>query len=150
MVKRDSFGKTRLGKRDSSKKETGRISTIDKRDSFGKQDRPTRLLQFVAFVHSPFSFRSLELVVASMDHCCLLGTPLQNEYNEHVKNDEHDNVEIEYNVHVKNDEHDNVEIEYNVHVKNDEHVNVEIEYNEHVKNDVHVNVESNDKQSLIQ
>ena len=29
-------------------------------------DRPTRLLQFVAFVHSPFSFRSLELFVASL------------------------------------------------------------------------------------
>ena len=100
------------------------------------------------------------------DHCCLLGTPLQNEYNEHVKNDEHDNVEIEYNEHLKNDEHDNVEIEYNehlkndehdnvrieynVHVKNDEHVNVEIEYNEQVKNDVHDNVEINDKQSMIQ
>ena len=84
------------------------------------------------------------------DHCCLLGTPLENEYNEHVKNDEHDNVENEYNEHVKNDEHDNVENEYNVHVKNDEHVNVEIEYNEHVKNDVHVNVEINDKQSMIQ
>ena len=35
-------------------------------------------------------------------HCCVLGTPLQNEYNEHVKNDEHDNVENEYNEHVKN------------------------------------------------
>ena len=90
------------------------------------------------------------LTKSEADHCCLLGTPLQNQYNEHVKNDEHDNVEIEYNVHVKNDEHDNVEIEYNVHVKNDEHVNVEIEYNEHVKNDVHVNVEINDKQSMIQ
>ena len=29
-------------------------------------DRPTRLLQFVAFVHSPFSFRSLDLFVASL------------------------------------------------------------------------------------
>ena len=29
-------------------------------------DRPTRLLQFVAFVHLPFSFRSLELFVASL------------------------------------------------------------------------------------
>ena len=28
-------------------------------------DRPTRLLQFVAFVHLPFSFRSLDLFVAS-------------------------------------------------------------------------------------
>ena len=89
------------------------------------------------------------------DHCCLLGTPLQNEYNEHVKNDEQDNVENEYNEHVKNDEHVNVEIEYNEHVnndehvKNDEHVNVEMKYNKHVKNDEHVNVEINDKQSMI-
>jgi len=87
--------------------------------------------------------------MANRDHCCLLGTPLQNEYNEHVKNDEHDNVEIEYNERVKNDDN-NVQIEYNVHVKNDEHVNVEIEYNEHVKNYVHDNVEINDKQSMIQ
>ena len=29
-------------------------------------DRPTRLLQFVAFVHSPFSFQSLDLFVASL------------------------------------------------------------------------------------
>ena len=29
-------------------------------------DRPTRLLQFVAFVHLPFSFRSLDLFVASL------------------------------------------------------------------------------------
>ena len=29
-------------------------------------DRPTRLLQFVAFVYSPFSFRSLDLFVASL------------------------------------------------------------------------------------
>ena len=29
-------------------------------------DRPTRLLQFVAFVHLPFSFRSLYLFVASL------------------------------------------------------------------------------------
>ena len=29
-------------------------------------DRPTRLLQFVAFVHLPFSFRSLELFIASL------------------------------------------------------------------------------------
>ena len=29
-------------------------------------DRPTRLLQFLAFVHLPFSFRSLDLLVASL------------------------------------------------------------------------------------
>ena len=29
-------------------------------------DRPTRLLKFVAFVHLPFSFRSLDLFVASL------------------------------------------------------------------------------------
>ena len=29
-------------------------------------DKPTRLLQFVAFVHLPFSFRSLDLFVASL------------------------------------------------------------------------------------
>ena len=29
-------------------------------------DRPTRLLQFVAFVNLPFSFRSLDLFVASL------------------------------------------------------------------------------------
>ena len=29
-------------------------------------DRPTRLLQFVAFVDLPFSFRSLDLFVASL------------------------------------------------------------------------------------
>ena len=29
-------------------------------------DRPTRLLQFVAFVHLPFSFRPLDLFVASL------------------------------------------------------------------------------------
>ena len=29
-------------------------------------DRPTRLLQFVAFVHLPFSFLSLDLLVASL------------------------------------------------------------------------------------
>ena len=29
-------------------------------------DRPTRLLQFVAFVHLPLSFRSLDLFVASL------------------------------------------------------------------------------------
>ena len=29
-------------------------------------DRPTRLLEFVAFVHLPFSFRSLDLFVASL------------------------------------------------------------------------------------
>ena len=29
-------------------------------------DRPTRLLQFVASVHLPFSFRSLDLLVASL------------------------------------------------------------------------------------
>ena len=29
-------------------------------------DRPTRLLQFVAFVHLPFSFQSLNLFVASL------------------------------------------------------------------------------------
>ena len=34
MVKGDSFGKTR-----KKKNETGRISTIDKRDSFGKETR---------------------------------------------------------------------------------------------------------------
>ena len=29
-------------------------------------DKPTRLLQFVAFEHLPFSFRSLDLFVASL------------------------------------------------------------------------------------
>ena len=29
-------------------------------------DRPTRLLRFVTFVHLPFSFRSLDLFVASL------------------------------------------------------------------------------------
>ena len=29
-------------------------------------DRPTRLLKFAAFVHLPFSFRSLDLFVASL------------------------------------------------------------------------------------
>ena len=40
-------------------------------------DRPTRLLQFLAFVHLPFSFRSLDLLVASLlfrkdTWCCVI------------------------------------------------------------------------------
>ena len=59
---------------------------FDKRDSFGKRNwfGETRLGK-------------------NSDQWCLLGTPLQNEYNEHVKNDKHVNVKIEYNKHVKID-----------------------------------------------
>ena len=76
--------------------------------------------------------------VNDLDQCCLLGTALENEYNEHVKNDVHVIVEIEYNEHVKIDVHVIVEIEDNEHVKIDVHVIVEIEDNEHAKIDEHV------------
>ena len=72
------------------------------------------------------------------DQCCLLGTALENEYNEHVKNDVHVTVEIEYNEHVRIDVHVIVEIEDNEHVRIDVHVIVEIEDNEHAKIDEHV------------
>ena len=42
---------------------TSRSSFVTVPDIFVQKevDRPTRLLQFVAFVHLPFSFRSLDL-----------------------------------------------------------------------------------------
>ena len=71
--------------------------------------------------------------IQGTDHCWLLGTALENEYNVHVKNIEHVIVKIQYNEHVKNDVHVIVKIEDNEHVKNNEDVIVQIEYNEHLK-----------------
>ena len=55
-------------------------------------------------------------------------------------------VKIEYNEHVRIDEHFNIEIEFSEQVKNDKDIIIEIEYNEHVKIDLYVFVEINDKQ----
>ena len=47
-------------------KEWNKITIIRTLLSQKEVDKPTRLLQFVAFVHLPFSFRSLDLFVASL------------------------------------------------------------------------------------
>ena len=58
--------KKKIRSRDFKSRDCERTLTSDIGDSVWEVDRPTRLLQFVAFVHLPFSFRSLDLFVASL------------------------------------------------------------------------------------